>query len=75
MEGVDVAAEGKIHTSVAASAPEAPSAVVASRAAAVFSMSQRDAMTNAIIASAPYSSVVTMTAMSSPLKAPLVTNK
>ena len=44
---------GRIHTSVAASAPATPSAVVASRAAAVFSMSQREAMTNAIIASAP----------------------
>src|SRR5690349_20645328 len=44
---------GRIHTRVAANAAEAPSAVVDSRAAADFSMSQRDAMTNAIIASAP----------------------
>ena len=44
---------GRIHTSVAAAAAEAPSAVVASRAAADFSMSQRDAMTSAIMAAAP----------------------
>ena len=53
VEGVDVAADAESHTSAPAMPPETPSAVVASRAAAVFSISQRDAMTNAIIATAP----------------------
>jgi hypothetical protein len=43
---------GRIHTSVAASAPETPIAFVANRAAVVLS-SQHYAMTNAIIAAVP----------------------
>ena len=41
------------HTSTPARAAEAPNAVVASRAAAVFSISHDEAMSTAIIATAP----------------------
>ena len=63
------------HTSTPASAAETPSAVVARRAAAVFCTSQIEPMTNAIIATAPYSSVVITTAASWPPKSTLVTKR
>ena len=56
-------------------AAETPSAVVASRAAAVFCTSHSEPMTSAIIATAPYSTVVTTTATSWPPMSPSVTKR